>query len=60
MSKVKNLIIYILSVLVAFETGILVFVAGVITVEAEMRTRAKKQERRRVSYSSYYNDRRES
>lgn len=60
MSKVKNLIIYILSVLVAFETGILVFVAGVITVEDEMRTRARERVRRRVSYSSYYNDRRES
>lgn len=45
MSKLKNVIIYLLSVLIAFESGVLLFI---VTNELK-----NDQKNRRVSYRSY-------
>ena len=50
MSKLKNVIIYLLSVLIAFESGVLLFIVGMFTVTNELKN---DQKDRRVSYQSY-------
>lgn len=50
MSKLKNVIIYLLSILIAFESGVLLFIVGMFTVTNELKN---DQKNRRVSYRSY-------
>lgn len=52
MSNLKNVIIYLLSVLIAFESGVLLFIAGMFTVTNDLKN---EQRNRRVSYKSYRN-----
>lgn len=42
MSKLKNVIIYLLSVLIAFESGVLLFIVGMFTVTNELKNDQKK------------------
>lgn len=51
MSKVKNVIIYVLSVFIAFETGLLVFIVSIFTALHD----EKKEKKRHypISYSGY-------
>lgn len=46
MSNLKNVIIYLLSVLIAFESGVLLFIVGMFTVTNDRKNRS-------VSYRSY-------
>ncbi|WP_297183075.1 hypothetical protein [uncultured Phocaeicola sp.] len=57
MSKIKSMIIYILSVALAFESGLIAIFVCVMAVLADEKTESKKRSGR-VSYSSYYNERR--
>ena len=41
MSKLKNIIIYLLSVLIAFESGVLLFIVGMFTVTNELKNDQK-------------------
>lgn len=50
MSNLKNVIIYLLSVLIAFESGVLLFIIGMFTVTNDLKN---EQRNRRVSYTSY-------
>ena len=52
MSNLKNVIIYLLSVLIAFESGVLPFIVGMFTVTNDLKN---EQRNRRVSYKSYRN-----
>lgn len=52
MSNLKNVIIYLLSVLIAFESGVLLFIVGMFTVINDLKN---EQRNRRVSYKSYRN-----
>lgn len=52
MSNLKNVIIYLLSVLIAFESGVLLFIVGMFTVTNDLKN---EQRNRRVSYKSYRN-----
>lgn len=52
MSNLKNVIIYLLSVLIAFESGVLLFIIGMFTVTNDLKN---EQRNRRVSYPSYRN-----
>ena len=52
MSNLKNVIIYLLSVLIAFESGVLLFIVGMFTVTNDLKN---EQRTRRVSYKSYRN-----
>lgn len=52
MSNLKNVIIYLLSVLIAFERGVLLFIVGMFTVTNDLKN---EQRNRRVSYKSYRN-----
>lgn len=52
MSNLKNVIIYLLSVLIAFESGVLLFIVGIFTVTNDLKN---EQRNRRVSYTSYRN-----
>ena len=52
MSNLKNVIIYLLSVLIAFESGVLLFIVGMFTVTNDLKN---EQRNRRVSYTSYRN-----
>lgn len=52
MSNLKNVIIYLLSVLIAFESGVLLFIVGMFTVTNDLKNNRKN---RRVSYKSYRN-----
>lgn len=52
MSNLKNVIIYLLSVLIAFENGVLLFIVGMFTVTNDLKN---EQRNRRVSYKSYRN-----
>lgn len=52
MSNLKNVIIYLLSVLSAFESGVLLFIVGMFTVTNDLKN---EQRNRRVSYTSYRN-----
>lgn len=52
MSNLKNVIIYLLSVLIAFESGVLLFIVGMLTVTNDLKN---EQRNRRVSYKSYRN-----
>lgn len=52
MSNLKNVIIYLLSVLIAFESGVLHFIVGMFTVTNDLKN---EQRNRRVSYKSYRN-----
>ena len=52
MSNLKNVIIYLLSVLIAFENGVLLFIVGMFTVTNDLKN---EQRNRRVSYTSYRN-----
>lgn len=52
MSNLKNVIIYLLSVLIAFESGVLLFIIGMFTVINDLKN---EQRNRRVSYTSYRN-----
>ena len=52
MSNLKNVIIYLLSVLIAFESGVLLFIIGMFTVTNDLKN---EQRNRRVSYTSYRN-----
>lgn len=38
MSNLKNVIIYLLSVLIAFESGVLLFIVGMFTVTNDLKT----------------------
>ena len=51
MSKVKNVIIYVLSVFIAFETGLLVFIVSIFTALHD----EKKEKKRHypIGYSEY-------
>ena len=51
-SNLKNVIIYLLSVLIAFESGVLLFIVGMFTVTNDLKN---EQRNRRVSYKSYRN-----
>ena len=53
MSNLKNVIIYLLSVLIAFESGVLLFIVGIFTVTNDLKN---EQRNRRVSYKSYRNE----
>ena len=53
MSNLKNVIIYLLSVLIAFESGVLLFIVGMFTVTNDLKN---EQRNRRVSYKSYRNN----
>lgn len=57
MSNLKNVIIYLLSVLIAFESGVLLFIIGMFTVINDLKN---EQRNRRVSYTSYRNKERAS
>lgn len=57
MSKIKSIIIYILSVLLAFETGLLVLVGGMLMLHDELKKDRKKN---KISYRHYYEDREEA
>lgn len=50
MSNLKNVIIYLLSVLIAFESGVLLFIVGMFTVTNDLKNDRKN---RSVSYRSY-------
>lgn len=52
MSNLKNVIIYLLSVLIAFKSGVLLFIVGMFTVTNDLKN---EQRNRRVSYKSYRN-----
>ena len=52
MPNLKNVIIYLLSVLIAFESGVLLFIVGMFTVTNDLKN---EQRNRRVSYKSYRN-----
>ena len=52
MSNLKNVIIYLLSVSIAFESGVLLFIVGMFTVTNDLKN---EQRNRRVSYKSYRN-----
>ena len=52
MSNLKNVIIYLLSVLIAFESGVLLFIVGMFTVTNDLKN---EQRNRIVSYKSYRN-----
>ena len=52
MSNLKNVIIYLLSVLIAFESGVLLFIVGIFAVTNDLKN---EQRNRRVSYKSYRN-----
>ena len=52
MSNLKNVIIYLLSVLIGFESGVLLFIVGMFTVTNDLKN---EQRNRRVSYKSYRN-----
>lgn len=52
MSNLKNVIIYLLSVLITFESGVLLFIVGMFTVTNDLKN---EQRNRRVSYKSYRN-----
>ena len=52
MSNLKNVIIYLLSVLIAFESGVLLFIVWMFTVTNDLKNDRKN---RRVSYKSYRN-----
>lgn len=52
MSNLKNVIIYLLSVLIAFESGVLLFIVGMFTVTNDLKN---EQRNRRGSYKSYRN-----
>lgn len=52
MSNLKNVIIYLLSVLIAFESEVLLFIVGMFTVTNDLKN---EQRNRRVSYKSYRN-----
>lgn len=52
MSTIKSLVIYVLSVLIAFESGILVFIAGMVLVKHEVEGELTK--RKEVTYKGYY------
>ena len=52
MSNLKNVIIYLLSVLIAFESGVLLFIVRMFTVTNDLKN---EQRNRRVSYKSYRN-----
>ena len=52
MSNLKNVIIYLLSVLIAFESGVLLFIVGMFTVTNDLKNEHRN---RRVSYKSYRN-----
>lgn len=52
MSNLKNVIIYLLSVLIAFESGVLLFIVRMFTVTNDLKN---EQRNRRVSYTSYRN-----
>ena len=52
MSNLKNVIIYLLSVLIAFESGVLLFIVAIFTVTNDLKN---EQRNRRVSYKSYRN-----
>ena len=41
MSKLKNVIIYLLSVSIAFESGVLLFIVGMFTVTNELKNDQK-------------------
>lgn len=53
MSILKNVIIYLLSVLIAFESGVLLFIAGMFIVTNDLKS---NQRNRVVSYRSYRNE----
>lgn len=55
MSKIKSLVIYVLSVLIAFESGILVFIAGIVLVKHDVEDELAK--RKEVTYKGYYDKR---
>lgn len=57
MSKIKSIIVYILSVLLAFETGLLVLVGGMLMLHDELKKDRKKN---KISYRHYYEDREEA
>lgn len=50
MSNLKNVIIYLLSVLITFESGVLLFIVGMFTVTNDLKNDRKN---RSVSYRSY-------
>ena len=50
MSNLKIVIIYLLSVLIAFESGILLFIVGMFTVTNDLKNDRKN---RSVSYRAY-------
>lgn len=43
MSNLKNVIIYLLSVLIAFESGVLLFIVGMFTVTNDLKNDRKNQ-----------------
>ena len=45
MSNLKNVIIYLLSVLIAFESGVLLFIVGMFTVTNDLKKRSKESKR---------------
>ena len=57
MSKIKTMIIYILSVALAFESGLIAIFVCAMAVLADEKTESRKRSSR-VSYSNYYNERR--
>ena len=44
MSNLKNVIIYLLSVLIAFESGVLLFIVGMFTVTMILKTNKEIEE----------------
>lgn len=53
MGKVKTIIIYILSVVLAYVMGIMTLLIGVISVSNDARKELDQERNRNVSYRSY-------
>lgn len=51
MSKVKNVIIYVLSVFIAFETGLLVFIVSIFTALHDEKKDTKRHNQ--IGHSDY-------
>ena len=58
MEKIKSVIIYVLSVVLAFIAGLLVFIFGVLGALSETRKESDDECDDRVSYRDYYTRRR--
>lgn len=60
-SKVKSIIIYVLSVMLAFASGWIVIVAGVMSaLHDEKNEEPRRKYGSRISYQDYYRNRKES